>query len=192
MSFMSNLAKWCQLCLIVSFVSNHAIHVKSCRIMSFMSNLAKSCQLYILWQIMSFVSNHAIHVKSCRIISFMSNHVIHVKSCLSCQIMSFMSNHVIHIKSCWIMSNHVIHVKSVIKCVIIGILDKVRWGGWGGLGQIVLSRSSADSFAVGRRQKEEKITHIFLIWLIRLILTHFFLSSLFLEKFVKIRQNDQG
>jgi hypothetical protein len=71
--------KLCLSCQIISFMSNHVIHVKSCH----------SCQ------IMSFMPNNFIPVKSCyscQIMSFMSNHVIHVKSCHSFQIMS---NHVI-------------------------------------------------------------------------------------------------
>jgi hypothetical protein len=85
--------KLCHSCQIMSFMSNHVIHVKS-RHSS---------------QIMLFMLNHVIHVISCnlvkschacQIMSFMSNHVIHLKSCHSSQIMQFMSKHVIHVKSC--------------------------------------------------------------------------------------------
>jgi hypothetical protein len=70
-----NHGKLCHEFQIMLFMSNHAIHVKLCKVMS----------------------NHVIYVKSChscQIMSFMSNYVSHVKSCHSCQIMSFMSNHV--------------------------------------------------------------------------------------------------
>jgi hypothetical protein len=125
MSFMSNRVKSCHSSEIMSFMSNHVIHVKSChscQILSLMSNHVihvKSCHSF---QIMSFMSNYVIHVKSCQscqIMSFMSNHVIHVKSKHSSQIISFMSNHVIHVKSCQIIpfiSNHVIHVIHVKSC----------------------------------------------------------------------------
>jgi hypothetical protein len=59
----------------MTFMSNYAIHVKSCH----------------LFKIMPFVPNHDIHVNSYQIMSFMSKHVIDVKSCHLCQILSPMS-----------------------------------------------------------------------------------------------------
>jgi hypothetical protein len=103
---MSNQVKSCHSCQIMSFMSNHIIHVKSCH----------SCQ------IMSFMSNHVIHLKSCQscqIMSFMSNHVIHVKTCYSCHIMLFISNHVIDHKSC-------LHLRTKISAGWVGIIADSR------------------------------------------------------------------
>jgi hypothetical protein len=133
---------------IMSFMSNHVIHVKSCH----------SCH------IISYISNHVIHVKSChscQIMSFMSNHVIHVKSCHSCQIQSFMSNHVIHVKSCHscqimsFMSNHVIHVMGHRTFPAIHLSREGREGREGGSN--MPSYAFGDSFAVCPKAKNNNI-----------------------------------
>jgi hypothetical protein len=79
----------------------------------------------------------------------MSNHVIHVKSCHSCHHSCLSCCHSCH-TCCYSCHSCQVSCSLVIKCVIKGIFNKVGWVGC----QKVLSRPSADSFAVGRRQKD--------------------------------------
>jgi hypothetical protein len=74
----------------------------------------------------------------------MSNHVIHVISCHSC-------HHSWHSWHLWRHSCNYLY-SLVLKGTIEGRFNKVGWGGW--VGQKMLSRPSADSFAVGKRQKD--------------------------------------
>jgi hypothetical protein len=121
-------------------MSDHGIHVRS-------------WNSFQIMEFMTFVYFGSYHVKSCHLCQIMSNHVIHVihvKSCHSCQIMSN------HVKLCPSWHHSCRHSSSVVK---VGIFTKDGWGGgvgcvWGR--QKVLSRLSADSFAVGRRQKVSK------------------------------------
>jgi hypothetical protein len=70
-----------------------------------------------------------------------------------------MSNNVKSCHSCHYSCRHTCHLYSV---VVVGIFNKVRWVV---VGQKVFSRPSADSFAVGRKQKErERCCHILTFW----------------------------
>jgi hypothetical protein len=100
----------------------------------------------------------------------MSKHFIYVKSCHSCQIMSYHVIHVIHVIH--VAVHGIIHVHWASKVSQEAL--SIKLGGWVRKGgQKGLSRPSADSLAVSRRQKCELFRYLVLSKLALLISSQF-------------------